>query len=48
MTVLWLIVWLVSNTPQVQFKGEPIAEWNNWAIALAVCLVIDLIGAIRS
>ncbi len=41
MTVIWLIVWLLSHTPQLQMFGS----WNNWGIALAVCVVIDFIGA---
>ncbi len=42
MTFLWLIVWLVAHTPTVQMFGT----WNNWGIALAVCVVIDLTGSI--
>lgn len=37
MTVLWLIIWLVNETPQVFM-------WNNWAIGLAICLIIDVLG----
>jgi hypothetical protein len=37
MTVLWLLVWLVKDTP-------PVADWNNWMVALVVCLAIDLLG----
>lgn len=43
MTFLWLIVWLLKDTPSVDFSGE----WNNWAIALVVCAVIDLVGTRR-
>lgn len=42
MTFLWLIVWLIAHTPAVQMFGA----WNTWGIALAVCVVIDLMGAL--
>ena len=42
MTFIWLIVWLISDTPHVQMFGA----WNEWGIALGVCLAIDLIGAL--
>jgi hypothetical protein len=42
MTVVWLIVWLVQDTPDVASWGP----WNSWGIALFVCLAIDLIGAL--
>jgi len=42
MTFIWLVVWLISHTPQVQMFGA----WNNWGTALAVCLTIDLIGSL--
>lgn len=42
MTVIWLIVWLVKDTPEVQSWGP----WNNWGTALFVCLALDLIGAL--
>ncbi|GAA1205465.1 hypothetical protein [Prauserella alba] len=42
MTFIWLIVWLVAGTPEVASWGP----WNNWGIALFVCLSIDLIGAL--
>jgi uncharacterized iron-regulated membrane protein len=42
MTFIWLIVWLIWHTPQVQMFGT----WNNWGTALAVCLAIDLIGSL--
>lgn len=41
MTFIWLIVWLVSDTPELH-------SWNNWAIALIVCLAIDLLGGSRA
>ena len=40
MLVIWLIVWLVKDTPHVDFSGE----WNNWAIALVICGALDLCG----
>jgi hypothetical protein len=43
-TVIWLIVWLIEGTPDVASWGP----WNNWGIALFVCLGIDLLGAIGS
>jgi hypothetical protein len=43
MTVLWLIIWVLSHTPPVQI----INNWNNWGIALAICLVIDILGLNR-
>ena len=42
MTFIWLVVWLISHTPQVQMFGS----WNNWGTALGVCLAIDLIGSL--
>lgn len=37
MTFIWLLVWLLNYTP-------PVFMWNNWAIGLAVCLIIDFTG----
>jgi hypothetical protein len=42
MTVIWLIVWLIKDTPDVVSWGP----WNSWGIALFVCLAIDLLGAL--
>jgi hypothetical protein len=42
MTVIWLIVWLIGGAPDVASWGQ----WNSWAIALFVCLAIDLVGAL--
>ncbi|GAA4659272.1 MULTISPECIES: hypothetical protein [Amycolatopsis] len=44
MTVIWLIVWLIYRTPEVASWGP----WNNWGVALFVCLAIDLLGALAS
>jgi hypothetical protein len=41
MTVIWLLVWLVKDTPDVASWGP----WNSWGVALFVCLAVDLIGA---
>lgn len=38
MTILWLIIWMLSNTPQVMFS-----PLNNWGIALLVCILIDIL-----
>jgi hypothetical protein len=42
MTFIWLVVWLIAHTPQVQLVGN----WNSWGIALGVCLAIDVIGSL--
>ena len=42
MTFLWLVVWLVTGTPEVDSWGP----WNSWGIALFVCLAIDLLAAL--
>lgn len=39
MTILWLLVWILSHTPQVQV--DAVHGVNNWALALGVCIVID-------
>jgi hypothetical protein len=44
MTVIWLLVWLVKDTPDVASWGP----WNSWGVALFVCLAVDLIGAMGS
>lgn len=44
MTFIWLIVWLLLHTPDVELFGP----WNNWGVALAVCVVIDLLGVLRA
>lgn len=37
MTVGWLVVWLASDTPDVE-------QWNAWLVSLGVCAFIDWIG----
>ena len=41
-TFIWLIVWLVQGTPEVASWGP----WNNWGIALFLCLAVDLFAAL--
>lgn len=36
MTLCWLLIWLISDTPNVNM-------WNAWAIGLLVCVIIDLL-----
>ena len=36
MTFIWLLVWLFSDTPNLEM-------WNSWAVALAVCVIIDVL-----
>lgn len=42
MTFIWLVVWLIAGTPDVDSWGP----WNSWGIALFVCLAIDVISAL--
>lgn len=44
MTIIWLIVWLVKDTPSVEFANF---DLNNWAIALVICLALDIFGGSR-
>ena len=44
MTIIWFIVWFVYDTPDVKFSGG----WNKWAIALVVCLALDIFGGSSS
>ncbi|WP_166462802.1 hypothetical protein [Amycolatopsis acidicola] len=44
MTFIWLIVWLAYGTPDVAAWGP----WNDWGVALFVCLALDLIGALSA
>jgi len=36
MLYLWLIAWLVEETPEIVFSPP-----NNWAIALIICAVMS-------
>lgn len=42
MTFIWLVAWLISGTPRVASWGP----WNNWGVALFVCIAIDLLGGL--
>lgn len=37
MTFAWLVVWLVYGHPGVH-------EWNGWAVALVVVVILDVLG----
>lgn len=39
-TLIWLIVWLVEGTPNLERFGS----WKDWAVALLGCIVFDLFG----
>lgn len=41
MTIIWLVVWLLNSTPDVDFGNF---GSNPWAISLVICLAIDLFG----
>jgi hypothetical protein len=35
---VWLIVWLVRGTPNLEWFGS----WNDWAVALLCCAIFDV------
>jgi hypothetical protein len=35
---VWLIVWLVQGTPNLEWFGS----WNDWAVALLGCAIFDV------
>jgi hypothetical protein len=37
-SLVWLIVWLVKGTPNLEWFGS----WNDWAVALLGCIVFDV------
>jgi hypothetical protein len=37
-TLVWLIVWLVQGTPNLDWFGS----WNDWSVALLGCIVFDV------
>ena len=37
-SVVWLIVWLVKGTPNLEWFGS----WNDWAVALLGCIIFDV------
>jgi hypothetical protein len=39
-SLVWLIVWLVQGTPNLEWFGT----WNDWAVALLACIVFDVFG----
>lgn len=43
MTLIWLVMWLIGGSPSVHLNGDS----NNWAVALLVCLAIDILTTIR-
>lgn len=43
-SLVWLIVWLISGTPNVEWFGT----WNDWAVALLGCIIFDVFGGQRA
>ena len=39
MTIIWLIVWLLSSMPHMQWFGD----WNAWGVTLLSAIIIDVI-----
>lgn len=37
MTIIWLIVWFIKDTPELH-------QWNTWLITLIICLALDIFG----
>jgi hypothetical protein len=37
-SLIWLIVWLVNGTPDLEWFGR----WNDWSVALLACIVFDV------
>lgn len=37
-SLIWLIVWLVQGTPDLEWFGS----WNDWAVALLGCIIFDV------
>ena len=42
MTFFWLVAWLVAHRPRVRV----VRSWNNWGIALGVCLALDVLSGL--
>jgi hypothetical protein len=42
-SLIWLIVWLVQGTPNLEWFGA----WNDWAVALLACAVFACSAAER-
>lgn len=39
MTLLWLLIWWVQDTPIVDLD---INNLNDWAVALFICVALDI------
>jgi hypothetical protein len=37
-SLIWLIVWLVQGTPNLEWFGS----WSDWAVALLGCIIFDV------
>jgi hypothetical protein len=37
-SLIWLIVWLVQGTATLEWFGS----WNDWAVALLGCIIVDV------
>jgi hypothetical protein len=37
-TLIWLIVWVIQGTPDLQWFGS----WNDWSVALLGCVIFDV------
>lgn len=37
-TLIWLIVWLIQGTPDLEWFGT----WNDWSVSLLCCLIFDV------
>lgn len=44
LTIIWLIAWLIEDTPALE--GDALWGGSEWAVALGICLVLDLANAI--
>lgn len=45
MSIIWLLVWLLSSTPVLH--GDVILGLNAWGLALAICVIVDILGALE-
>lgn len=37
-SLVWLIVWLIQGTSNLEWFGS----WNDWSVALLGCIVFDV------
>ena len=37
-SLIWLIVWLIQGTPNLEWFGT----WNDWSVSLLCCLIFDV------